>query len=71
MEWISVEDKPVPIGVRVMLWFITVGDNHLNDGITIGKASLHETGQFWDDSGMYRPLDRISHWMPLPQEPTK
>lgn len=68
-RWIPVSEQPCPIGVRVLMWFVTIGEPKGPDGVTIGQASAHEIGQFWDDFGMYRSLDRLTHWMPLPQLP--
>jgi len=68
-KWIAVSEQPCPIDVRVMMWFTTIGEPKGPDGVTIGKASAYELGQFWDDSGMYRPLERVTHWQNLPKPP--
>jgi hypothetical protein len=67
-EWISVEDKPVPIDEKAMLCFPLSNGEHY---ICSGYIAL-EDGCVWADSDVGEigyPACDISHWQPLPEPP--
>jgi hypothetical protein len=67
-EWISVEDKPVPIDEKVMLCFPLANGEYY---ICSGYVSL-EDGGVWADNDVGEigyPACDISHWQPLPEPP--
>ena len=64
--WISVKDRLPPLCDYVLLWFVTVDPK--NSGVVFGQRSGAEENLFWDGT-TYRPMDRITHWQPLPPPP--
>jgi hypothetical protein len=65
--WIALKDELPEWDKWVLFWFVTVDPK--NSGVVMGQMSSYETGQFWDASGVHRPLWRCSHWIPLPEPP--
>lgn len=65
-EWKSTENNLLPYSTWCLLWLVT--NDPQNSGPVIGQTSIFNRGEFWDGY-CFRPMEWISHWMPLPAAP--
>lgn len=64
-RWIPCSEKLPEIGTDVLIFFPYWKDN------PIQVASLMSDGLGWDICGEFNPaMDRVTHWMPLPEKPS-
>lgn len=65
-KWISVESGDLPKeGERVLLIVHSLGENY----ICIGKMK-NDKLYYKDRGSMFKPMEVVTHWMPLPPLPS-
>jgi len=59
-----------PYDTALLLWWTPIDDNPLAEAVVIGSVSYREQGKYWNGQlGVYENLERITHWMSLPDPP--
>lgn len=81
-EWKPIETAP--LGRTVLLWWVprtdpsylhapedasTLSNNRHAECCVVGQVSAHEKGKRWNARGEYEDIERVTHWMNLPNRP--
>ncbi len=67
-QWRSIEDAPKD--TSLLLWWIPRDGNQYAEACVIGQISSYEPGKWWNgQTATHQEVDRITHWMPLPNAP--
>ena len=68
MKWISVKDR-LPLNEE---WVLCCDNAHQNTNYKFFVARLSSDRKYWEgpsDFDIYKPLENVTHWMPLPEPP--
>jgi hypothetical protein len=71
MEWINVKDELPPDGIKVIFLtkhYLQFPDNTFT-GVCRGHVMHFSQRKCLDFNEVY--MDKVTHWMPLPEPPTK
>ena len=62
--WMTFKEKIPSFEEWVLFWYVAEKES----GVIKGQLSFYEPGKFWSGHD-YLDLNRVTHWMPLPNPP--
>jgi len=70
MEWQPIETAPKE--KDILMWWTPRTPNKYAEACVIGRIMDREPSGWWNGQrGQMESMDRVTHWMPLPQPPVQ
>ena len=70
-EWISVEDRLPNHDADILFYDFGYNERKIHQGIFVTKDLFHRANMFISSEGGYFDLSHVTHWQPLPTQPSK